>query len=154
MPAEAALREWIPMRLQEITDPEDPRLDDFRRLTDVALRRVQEPAGGLYIAESAKVISRACAAGHVPRAVMTQRRWLEGIHGILGDDDTPVYLVPDEVAEAVTGYVVHRGALASMHRPSLPPVAEIVADASLVLVLEDIIDHSTMANGNVMRHAG
>ncbi|WP_223172629.1 TrmH family RNA methyltransferase [Microbacterium sp. NIBRBAC000506063] len=121
-----------------------PRLDDFRHLTDVALRRVQEPAGGLYIAESAKVIARACAAGHRPRAVLTQQRWVDGIREILGETDTPVYLVPDAVAEAVTGYAVHRGALASMHRPELPSVAEVVVDAALVLVLEDIVDHTNV----------
>ncbi len=142
------------MNLQPLTDADDPRLDDFRRLTDVALRRVQEPAGGLYIAESAKVIARACAAGHRPRAVLTQRRWLDGIREILGETDTPVYLVPDEVAEAVTGYAVHRGALASMHRPVLPSVSAIVAEArprSRIAVLEDLVDHTNV--GAVFRSA-
>lgn len=132
------------MDVQHVGEADDPRLDDYRGLTDVALRRVQEPAGGLYIAESAKVIARACAAGHVPRTVLTQQRWLEGIAEILGDTGTPVYVVPDAVAEAVTGYAVHRGALASMHRPVLPPVADVVKDASLVLVLEDIVDHTNV----------
>ncbi len=132
------------MHLEHLADPADPRLDDFRDLTDVALRRVIEPAGGLYIAESAKVIARACAAGHRPRAVLTQQRWVPGISEILGDAVVPVYVVPDEVAETVTGYAVHRGALASMHRPSLPTVAEVVAEASLILVLEDIVDHTNV----------
>ncbi|MET0672460.1 MAG: rRNA methyltransferase, partial [Microbacterium pygmaeum] len=51
------------MDVLEIGDPADPRLADYRDLTDVALRRILEPAGGLYIAESAKVIARALAAG-------------------------------------------------------------------------------------------
>lgn len=131
------------MPLVEISDAADPRLDEFRHLTDVALRRVLEPAGGLYIAESAKVIARAIAAGHTPRSVLTQERWVEGLRAVV-DDATPVYLVPDEVAEAVTGYAVHRGALAAMHRPALPSVAEVVRDASLVLVLEDIVDHTNV----------
>ena len=38
-----------PVRIDSL---DDPRLDDFARLTDVALRRVTEPEGGLYIAES------------------------------------------------------------------------------------------------------
>ncbi|WP_243225754.1 RNA methyltransferase [Microbacterium sp. CIAB417] len=132
------------MDLQRVTDASDPRLDDYRDLTDTALRRVQEPAGGLYIAESAKVIERACAAGHVPRSVLTQQRWVAGIEAILGGADVPVYLVPDEVAESATGYAVHRGALASMHRPALPSVAEVVENASLVLVLEDLLDHTNV----------
>lgn len=56
------------MDIVEITEPDDPRLADYRDLTDVALRRVREPAEGLYIAESAKVLSRALSAGHRPRS--------------------------------------------------------------------------------------
>ena len=132
------------MDIVEIADAEDARLDDYRSLTDTALRAVSEPAGGLYIAESAKVIERAVAAGHSPRSVMVQRRWLDGIRALLSDVDVPVYVVPDGIAEAVTGFAVHRGALASMRRPALPGVSELVSDASLVLVLEGIGDHTNV----------
>src|SRR5918994_7467364 len=114
------------MRATWITDPADDRLADYRDLTDVALRRVLEPAGGLYIAESAKVIARAVAAGHRPRSVLVQEKWLADVEPLV-PDETPVFVVPPEVAEALTGYAVHRGALAAMHRPVLPPVAEVVA---------------------------
>lgn len=132
------------MDLLRVTDPDDPRLDDFRGLTDVALRAVREPAGGLYIAESAKVIARAVAAGHRPRAVMVQQRWVDGVADIVGALDVPVYLVPDAVAESVAGFAVHRGALASMHRPEQPSTASVLENASLVLVLEDIGDHTNV----------
>lgn len=131
------------MHIQHVDDASDPRLADYRNLTDTALRRVQEPAGGLYIAESAKVIERAVAAGHAPRSVLVQQRWLAGLAGII-DDDTPVYVVPDSVAEQVTGYAVHRGALASMHRPALPGLEDVLRDARLVLVLEDLIEHTNV----------
>lgn len=132
------------MELIEISSDQDPRLDDYRGLTDTALRAAAEPAGGLYIAESAKVIERAVAAGHRPRSVMVQRRWVEGIRSLLAAHDVPVYVVPDEVAEAVAGFAVHRGALASMHRPEPASVAQIVADASLILLLEGIGDHTNV----------
>lgn len=132
------------MQVEHVVDAADPRLADYRGLTDTALRRVQEPRAGLYMAESAKVIARAVEAGHRPRSVLLQRRWLAGIEEILGDSDIPVYLVPDEVAEQVTGYPVHRGALASMHRPVQPPLADLVRDANLVLILEDLIDHTNV----------
>lgn len=134
------------MELIEIASADDARLDDYRGLTDTALRAVSEPAGGLYIAESAKVIERAVAARHRPRSVMVQRRWVDGIRSLLVEHDVPVYVVPDEVAERVTGFSVHRGALASMHRPTLPSVAEIVADASLILLLEGIGDHTNVCD--------
>lgn len=130
------------MPLLRIDDEHDPRLADYRGLTDVALRRVLEPEGGLYIAESAKVIARAIAAGHRPRSVLVQEKWLDDVTALAGD--APVYVVSDEVAEQVTGYAVHRGALAAMHRPALPSVADTVAGARLVLVLEDIVDHTNV----------
>ncbi|WP_204965012.1 TrmH family RNA methyltransferase [Microbacterium dextranolyticum] len=130
------------MPVVRIDDPSDARLSDYRDLTDVALRRRTEPAEGLYIAESAKVIARAVAAGHVPRSVLVQEKWLEDARTLA--PEAPIYLVSDEVAAGVTGYTVHRGALAAMHRPTLPSVAEVVAGARLVLVLEDIVDHTNV----------
>ena len=64
--------------LQPVTDPADERLADYVSLTDVALRSRQEPAKGLYIAESSTVLGRALAAGHRPRSVLLSPRWLPG----------------------------------------------------------------------------
>jgi tRNA G18 (ribose-2'-O)-methylase SpoU len=134
-----------------ISDPADERLADYRDLTDVALRRVIEPAGGLYIAESAKVIARAIAAGHRPRSLLVQEKWLPDAEQLAVDAATPVYVVTAEIAESLTGYAVHRGALASMHRPALSPLAEVVTGARLVVVLEDIVDHTNV--GAIFRAA-
>lgn len=139
------------MSIERISDATDDRLADYRDLTDVALRRVLEPQGGLYIAESAKVIARAIAAGHRPRSVLVQEKWLDEIQQLVTDASIPVYVVEPDIAESLTGYAVHRGALASMHRPELPPVAEVVADARLVVVLEDIVDHTNV--GAIFRAA-
>lgn len=130
------------MTTTRIDDPADPRLSDYRDLTDTALRRVAEPAGGLYIAESAKVISRAVAAGHRPRSLLVQEKWLDDALPLAGD--APVYVVPDTVAEQVTGFGVHRGALAAMHRPALPDPAALLEGARTVVVLEDIVDHTNV----------
>lgn len=132
------------MHIEHVGDASDPRLADYRNLTDTALRRIREPEGGLYIAESAKVIERALDAGHRPRSVLTQARWVSGLERILGERETPVYVVPDEVAENVTGFAVHRGALASMHRPSPPALDDVLRDARVVLVLEDLIEHANV----------
>jgi len=143
------------MHLERISDADDERLADYRSLTDVALRRVLEPAGGLYMAESAKVLARALAAGHRPRSVMTAEKWLDDVESLVGDSQTPVYVVPDEVAEQVTGYAVHRGMLAAMHRPALPAVADLLGDArgrrTRVAILEDLVDHTNV--GAVFRSA-
>ncbi|WP_062202475.1 TrmH family RNA methyltransferase [Demequina salsinemoris] len=131
----------------------DDRLADYRGLTDVALRRSLEPERGLYMAEGAKVISRALAAGHEPRSVLVSERWLPGVVEALAvaGVDAPVYVAPEEVLESVTGFQVHRGALAAMHRPVLPSVSELVADARRVVVLEGIVDHTNV--GAIFRSA-
>jgi tRNA G18 (ribose-2'-O)-methylase SpoU len=129
----------------------DAPLSDYAGLTDVALRRVSEPAGGLYIAESAKVITRAIAAGHRPRSVLLQEQWLADVEPLVRDFDIPVYIGPAALLEQLTGYNLHRGALASMHRPSLPDPASLIADASRVVVIEDIVDHTNV--GAIFRAA-
>ncbi|WP_029149692.1 TrmH family RNA methyltransferase [Microbacterium indicum] len=132
------------MQIVRIDDAADERLSDYRGLTDVALRRLLETENGLYMAESAKVLGRALAAGHRPRSVLTAEKWLGDVEALVGALDVPVYVVPDGVAEGVTGFQVHRGMLAAMHRPALPPVAEVLRGARTVLVLEDVVDHTNV----------
>src|SRR5690348_5072579 len=110
----------------EITDPADPRLADYVSLTDVALRRRTEPERGLYIAESEKVIRRALRAGHRPRSYLMAERWLTDLADLVGDAEAegiPVFVGEHDVIEQLTGFHLHRGALASMQRPELPSVA-------------------------------
>lgn len=129
----------------------DPGLADYSRLTDVALRRVSEPAGGLYIAESTKVITRALAAGHRPRSVLLQEQWIPDVEPLLRDSDIPVYVGSASLLEQLTGYNLHRGALASMHRPALRPAAEVIAGARRIVVIEDVVDHTNV--GAIFRAA-
>ena len=131
---------------------DDPALRDFTRLTDVALRRLLEPAGGLYLAESTKVIERALAAGHRPRSVLTRAEWLPVLKPLLADfPDLPVHVGDDAALTALTGFHLHRGALASMHRPELPDPAALLADARRVVIVEDVVDHTNV--GAVFRSA-
>ncbi|SKC59965.1 TrmH family RNA methyltransferase [Plantibacter cousiniae (nom. nud.)] len=132
------------MQVIRITDLDDGRLDDYARLTDVALRRVSEPAGGLYIAESTKVMERALRAGHRPRSVLLQEKWLEDVSPLLEDHDVPVFVGEPALLEQLTGFHLHRGALAAMHRPPLADPAELLADARRVVILEDIVDHTNV----------
>jgi tRNA G18 (ribose-2'-O)-methylase SpoU len=132
------------MRVERITDLERAELRDFEGLTDVALRRVSEPAGGLYIAESAKVIARAIAAGHRPRAVLLLEQWLPELERVLAGLDVPVFVGEAALLKSLTGFDMHRGALASMHRPVLRPVAELLEGARRVVVIEDVVDHTNV----------
>jgi tRNA G18 (ribose-2'-O)-methylase SpoU len=133
------------MRVERISADGLEALADYSRLTDVALRKKTEPAGGLYIAESTKVIGRAIAAGHRPRSVLLQEKWLPDVEPLLEEfPDVPVYVGEPEVLEALTGFHLHRGALAAMHRPPLRPVEDVIAGARRVVILEDIVDHTNV----------
>lgn len=136
-----------PMELP-LTDPADPRLADYVALTDVALRSRHEPAAGLYIAESSTVLARALEAGHRPRSVLLAPRWLPDVSAMLAaapaSGDVPVYVADERVLEAITGFHVHRGALAAMHRPALPALSDVLAGARRVVVLEDVVDHTNL----------
>ena len=110
------------MRITRITDLDHDSLADYARLTDVALRRVTEPEGGLYIAESSKVIERALRAGHVPRSVLMTERWLADIEPLVEGFEGEIFIGDAALLETLTGYHLHRGALAAMHRPELPAV--------------------------------
>ncbi len=132
------------MNIIPIETLNDERLAFFTHLTDVELRRSLEPESGLYIAESSKVIERALGAGHVPRAVITTDKWLPGLDTVLAGHDVDVFLGDESVLEQITGFHLHRGALASMERPQLKSVAETIADARLVVALDNIIDHTNV----------
>ena len=142
--------------LVSITDSEDPRLSDYLNMTDVQLRKVMEPERGLYIAESRNVIMRAIEAGHCPRSFLMSPKWVEQMSTLIlqatGYPDggpIPLFIADEAILQSVTGYRVHRGALASMQRPDLPSVEQILsknADRQVrrVAVLEDLVDHTNV----------
>jgi tRNA G18 (ribose-2'-O)-methylase SpoU len=131
------------LRIVEVDSPDDSRLADYTRLTDASLRTHLEAERGLFIAEGTKVITRAVAAGYPVRSMLLARSRLADLES-LGEAEAPVYVVPDEVAERLTGYRVHRGALASLARKPLPEVAGLIAGARRIVVLEDLVDHANV----------
>ena len=159
-------------------DDGDPRLADYVRLTDVELRKSLEAEHGLFMAEGEKVIRRAAAAGYAVRSLLATERKaaaLADLADLAATCGAPAYVVPEPVAERLTGYHVHRGALAAMTRRPLPAVAGVLGQAgapaladlaghsnvggairqtgpaSRILVLEDIIDHGNV--GGIFRCA-
>ncbi len=137
--------------LIDIDDPADPRLTDYRDLRDVQLRQSVEAAEGLFIAEGEKVVRRSVESGYEPRSFLMAQRWLAGLADVLETHDAPCYVVSEALAEQVTGFHVHRGALASMVRRPLPTLDDVLAAARTVVVLEDVVDHTNV--GAVFRSA-
>jgi tRNA G18 (ribose-2'-O)-methylase SpoU len=123
-------------------------LDDYLRLTDSALRRVSEPRNGLYIAESLTILDRALRSGATPRSVLTARKWLEPLAQVLSEfpdtTEVPVIVGGEDFLNELTGFHLHRGTLASMNRPTLPSVSDVLRPASRVVILEDIVDHTNV----------
>ena len=120
--------------LISLDDAADPRLGDYTAMTDVRLRQVLEPERGLYMAESTNVIMRAVQAGHRPRSFLMAPRWLESMApwierstGSADGGDVPVFLAPEDLLRTITGFHLHRGALAAMERPRLESVVEVLA---------------------------
>ncbi|NEA63064.1 RNA methyltransferase [Streptomyces sp. SID12488] len=125
-----------------VEDPDDPRLRDYTGLTDVELRRKREPAEGLFIAEGEKVIRRAKDAGYEMRSMLLSAKWVDVMRDVIDELPAPVYAVSPELAERVTGYHVHRGALASMQRKPLPTADELLQTARRTVVMESVNDHT------------
>ncbi|WP_106583971.1 TrmH family RNA methyltransferase [Murinocardiopsis flavida] len=139
------------MKVIELTEAADPRLADYVRLRDVNLRKSLESVHGLFLAEGEKVIRRALRAGYAPRSLLLTERRRDALADLEGEVDAPLYVLPEPVARSLVGFDLHRGVLGSFHRKPLPAVADVLAGARRVVVLEDIVDHTNV--GAIFRSA-
>jgi tRNA G18 (ribose-2'-O)-methylase SpoU len=139
-----------------VTDPDDRRVDDYRRLHDARARRLMErpddDSPGFFVAEGAHAFQRLLASGRQLRSVLVDHIRLEALAHLLADLDAPVLVADQPTLQAVAGFPVHRGVLAAADRWVLPDPAEVLAGAQRVAVLEDINDHENL--GVIFRSAG
>ncbi|GAA3279500.1 TrmH family RNA methyltransferase [Paenarthrobacter aurescens] len=140
------------MTFHYLESANDPRVTDYTTLTDVHLRKLREPREGMYIAESSKVLRRALAAGHQPRSFFLAEKWLEDLDDVFkAHPDVPVFIGKASLLEEITGFHLHRGAMAAMHRPAPVPLTDLLINARRIAVLEDIVDHTNV--GAIFRSA-
>ena len=145
------------MRFIHLDSIDDERVAAYVNLTEIQLRNRLEPSKGLFLAESPKVIDRALAAGREPISLLVEESWIDGMSGMFDviekrwGDGIPVYVASPEQLKRLTGYRLHRGALAAMKRWSLPSVEEVCRGARRVAVMENIVDHTNV--GALMRSA-
>lgn len=125
-------------------------LGDYRDLTDVALRTRNEPESGIFIAEGHTVIGRAAQAGYEFRSVLCEEKWLDSIAPFV-KPDTPVLVASKAALEEISGFNVHRGALAAMRRRKLPDPKVLLASPDRVLLLEGLVNHTNV--GAIVRSA-
>jgi tRNA G18 (ribose-2'-O)-methylase SpoU len=126
----------------QVVSADDPRIGDYRALTDLELRTRWEPPNGLFIAEGELVIRRALRAGYRLRSILVDEKRVEQFADL--PDDAVVYAGAPDVLEAITGFHVHRGVLGSFHRRDLPSLAELVAAARRLVVLEGLNTHTNL----------
>ena len=125
------------VRLHTTADLADPRLAPYTTLTDAALRRDADAAHGVFLAESSPVVRRALDAGHTPRSFLLGDRYRESFADVpAAHPSVPVFTGPDEVLTALTGFHLHRGALAAMDRPAPRSVADVLAGARRVIAVD------------------
>lgn len=136
------------MSLIRLSDAGDPRLADYTRLTDAALRK----NSGRFIAESTVVVRRALAAGLRPVSFLIDERHQDVIAECLElAPGVPVFVGESDALEELTGFHLHRGALAAFERPAPVPLGELLAGAHRVVVLEDVSEHINV--GAIFRSA-
>ena len=137
----------------EITDFSDPNLDVYARLTEAQLLNRFEPAKGMFIAESPKVIHRALDGGCVPVSLLMERKDIDGAarEVIARCGDIPVYTADESVLAQLTGYHLTRGVLCAMRRPPLADAAEIAKNAKRIAVLENVMNPTNV--GAIFRSA-
>lgn len=137
----------------EITDFSAPELDVYARLTEAQLLNRFEPAKGMFICESPKVIERALDAGCEPVSLLMERKDIDGhaSHIIARCKDIPVYTADEEVLKNLTGFYLTRGVLCAMRRPKLPKVAEVAANAKRIVILENVMNPTNV--GAIFRSA-
>lgn len=144
------------MPLIHVDTLDDARLDAYARLTEAQLRSKLEPERALFIAESGKVIERAFEGGMEPYSLLMEEKWLASMEPLIARMEErfpalPVFIAPHHELAQLTGFELTRGALGAFRRPALPSVEEVVRDARLVAVLENITNHTNV--GAIFRSA-
>ena len=141
------------MPIIEITSLQHSGVEIFSTLTEAQLRNRLEPAKGVFIAESPKVINVALDAGYEPTALLCERRHIEGdAAGIIARcGEIPIYTGNRDILAALTGYTLTRGVLCAMRRPAPPTVQQVCEGARRVVVIDGVVDTTNI--GAIFRSA-
>lgn len=134
------------MSAEQITDPSDPRLDDFRDL----MQADRQPGQPVVIAEGVNVVQRLARSGYRVRAVAGVPAKLEALAPVLAGLDAPVYELDKWALSDVVGFRVTRGVLAAADRPQPVAAGSLIGTGNRFVVLESINDYENL--GSVFRN--
>ena len=137
----------------EITDLTLAELQVYTSLNEAQLLHYYEPAPGIFIAESPKVIERALEFGCEPSSILMEQKDLDacGKNFVKRCKNIPVYTAKLDVLEQITGYKLARGMLCAMHRPEMPEIHEILKNARRIAILENVVNPTNV--GAIFRSA-
>ncbi|MBD5209991.1 MAG: RNA methyltransferase [Bacteroidales bacterium] len=139
--------------MEYINDINDPRIAMFTRLTEAQLRNRLNPAEGIFIAESPKVIHVALDAGYEPVAMLCEERHIKGDAASIMEraPGMTVYTGDRDTLAAITGYTLTRGVLCAMRRRQELPVADVCRNARRLVVIDSVTDTTNI--GAIFRSA-
>jgi len=120
-------------------------------LADLRHRPLRRAPGQPVVAEGPVAISRLVHAGFHLRLVVVTPRGRRRLGEVLARLDAPVVELSDEELEYLSGYDVHRGALATLSEPPATSVGELVVQARTLVVAEALSDQENL--GGIVRTA-
>lgn len=141
------------MPIQELQTLSDPSVSVYASLTEAQLRNRLDPAQGIFIAESPKVIRVALDAGYTPLSLLCERRHLaaDAADIVARCADIPIYTGSRELLAALTGYTLTRGVLCAMRRPQPRSLEDVCRNARRVVVIDSVVDTTNI--GAIFRSA-
>ena len=141
------------MPIIELQTLSDPSVSVYASLTEAQLRNRLNPAQGIFIAESPKVICVALDAGYTPLSLLCERRHLTGDAADIVElcADIPIYTGDREMLAALTGYTLTRGVLCAMRRPQPRSLEDVCRGARRIVVIDSVVDTTNI--GAIFRSA-
>lgn len=127
--------------MEQVDDPGDGRLDDFRDLRRLP-RRVRESALPHVVVEGHLALSTALRGPLRLRSVLMTPSRAASLRDLVEalPPQVPLRVAPRPVIEEVTGFDVHRGVLASAERPEPVDAADLLTRCRRVAVLAGLSD--------------
>ena len=133
----------------------DPRLADFRRLNDTAFRRTVETATsfdrGFFVTEGWLGLERLLDSHHEVRRVLVADNRLDRLAALRGLPLERVLVAPQRVVDAVVGFSLHRGVVASATRPRPRLTQHVIGRSRRLVVVEGVNDAENL--GTLFRNA-